>query len=279
MAMKYLVLGSAGQIGAALVKYLKSQGGVVEEFDLVNSPAQDLRIFNNQLLEEKMPGVDFVMFLAFDVGGSRYLKTYQHTVDFLSNNTLLMENTFSVLKKFRKPFIFASSQMSNMSYSPYGVLKALGEAYAKALGGLVVKFWNVYGVEHDPMKAHVITDFIFSARKNRKIDMLTDGKEQRQFLYADDCSECLSILAERYNKIPRDRELHITNFKWNSILEVAQYIAEIFPGTKVTPAVAVDEVQKDRRNEPDEFILNYWKPRISLSEGIKLVATQTETEK
>ena len=60
-----------------------------------------------------------------------------------------MENTFTMVKKFKKPFLFASSQMSNMTYSNYGILKNLGEKYSQILDGLVVKFWNVYGIEHD----------------------------------------------------------------------------------------------------------------------------------
>ena len=75
----------------------------------------------------------FVFFLAFDVGGSRYLKKYQHTFDFINNNTHLMAQAFDALNKYNKPFVFASSQMSNMSYSPYGVLKRVGELYTKSL--------------------------------------------------------------------------------------------------------------------------------------------------
>ena len=52
--MKVLVLGSAGQIGAPLVKHLKSNGHVVYEMDIVNDPHwQDLTIKNNVYLLEK----------------------------------------------------------------------------------------------------------------------------------------------------------------------------------------------------------------------------------
>jgi len=117
--MKYLVLGSAGQIGAELCKFLKNNGNEVIEFDIVNSTEEDLRI--PDVLDSIIPKVDFVMFLAFDVGGSRYLKKYQHTYEFIENNTKLTLYTFQTLKKYNKPFIFASSQMANMSYSPYGI--------------------------------------------------------------------------------------------------------------------------------------------------------------
>ena len=72
----------------------------------------------------------------------------------------MMVNAFEYIARYKKPFVFASSQMSNMSYSPYGVMKRVGELYTQSLNGLIVKFWNVYGIEKDMEKAHVITDFI-----------------------------------------------------------------------------------------------------------------------
>jgi nucleoside-diphosphate-sugar epimerase len=266
--MKYLILGSAGQIGGALTTYLKEKSEDVLEFDIVNSPDQDLRINGNILLEDKVKEADFVFFLAFDVGGSRYLSQYQNTFDFIDNNAALMLNTFRALEKYKKPFLFASSQMSNMSYSSYGRAKALGESYTNILGGLVVKFWNVYGLEHDMEKSHVITDFILKAKNTRVIDMMTDGTEERQFLHTEDCCRALVTLANEYESVPRDKELHITNFSWTNILNVANIIASHFPGTKVIPAKGKDEVQKDKRNEADTFITTYWQPAITIEEGI-----------
>lgn len=270
--MKYLVLGSSGQIGLALCKYLKMLNHDVLTFDIVDDENEDLRIRNNQLLINKIKKADFVFFLAFDVGGSRYLKTYQHSFNFLSNNSRLMEFTFEKLAEFKVPFIFASSQMSNMTYSPYGTLKSLGEFYTKALNGLIVKFWNVYGEEHDKDKTHVITDFILSAKNNKIINMMTNGEEVRQFLHADDCSECLYVLSKNYSAILREEELHVTNFEWNSILEVANIVANIYPGTIVNPAKTHDTVQLDKRNEPNNKILDYWTPKIKLAEGILQIA-------
>ena len=71
-----------------------------------------------------------------------------------------MANAFGLIEKYNKPFVFASSQMSNMSYSPYGVLKRVGELYTKSLGGLIVKFWNVYGIEKD-MTKHMLLQILF----------------------------------------------------------------------------------------------------------------------
>lgn len=265
--MKYLVLGSEGQIGMELCKFLSNEGHEVVQFDIVKNESEDLRVPN--VLDKYMHDIDFVMFLAFDVGGSRYLKKYQHTYEFIENNTKLTLNTFETIKKFNKPFIFASSQMANMSYSPYGVCKSLGEIYAKALNGLTVKFWNVYGLEYDMAKSHVITDFVLKA-KFGKMKMLTDGKEERQFLHAEDCSRALMILSQKYNEIDRESNLHITSFEWITIMEIAKIIQEEIP-CEIIPSTEIDTVQLNKRNEPDPYILNFWQPKISIKEGIKKI--------
>jgi len=275
--VKYLILGSAGQIGAPLTAFLQKQGHEVLEVDIVNSPeTQDLRQPDLEIHPEhwskKIEEADFVFFLAFDVGGSVYLSKYQHTFDFLHNNVGIMYNVFEELQRRNKPFVFASSQMSNMSYSPYGVAKAIGECYTRTLNGIVVKFWNVYGYERDLNKSHVITDFILKAQKTGVIDMMTSGQEVRQFLYAEDCARALLRVSELYSILPRDKEYHITNFQWSSVKEVADLIADMVGGgVKVVPAKAIDSVQLDKRNEPDPYILNIWQPTTSLSQGLRLV--------
>jgi nucleoside-diphosphate-sugar epimerase len=272
--MKYLVLGSSGQIGSHFCTYLeKSAGHSAIPFDLVRDPAEDLR-HNLSLLTEKMHQADFVVFLAFDVGGALYLQQYQNTYEFISNNVKLMNNAFDALRALNKPFIFASSQMANMLQSTYGILKAVGDHYAKSLNGITVKFWNVYGIEHDPKKFHVITDFIKKARRHGKIEMISSGQEERQFLYAEDCCECLHKLSLNYQSVSRDKGLHVTNFKWNKIIEVAEIIGRqmkvpIFPG-----AQAIDPTQSFKKNEPDPFILEFWRPTTSLEEGIRRVIAE-----
>jgi len=277
--MKYLVLGSSGQIGVPLCNYLKEIGHEVLTFDIANCTSEDLRIPNNPKLNQCMQECDFVFFLAWDVGGSRYLSRYQDTYDFISNNVKIIANTFEVISTHKKPFLFASSQMANMSYSTYGITKALGEKASAALNGITVKFWNVYGPEHDLEKSHVVTDFILKAKETGVIDMLTDGTEYRQLLHATDCSKCLYTLSTKYAELSRKQEYHITSFEWVSILEVAKVIASNFPGTVIKSAISKDSVQQDKRNEADPAILNYWKPEITLEDGIKDIINFMETTK
>ena len=273
--MRVTILGSSGQIGAYLTTYLRDKGHQVKEFDKNNLPAQDLTKIPNLQLRDAIYDSDFVFFLAFDVGGSHYLKKYQHTFGFLDNNARMMVNAFEYIQKYKKPFVFASSQMSNMSYSPYGVMKRVGELYTKSLNGLIVKFWNVFGIETDMEKAHVITDFIKKGFETGTIDMMTDGTEEREFLYAEDCCEALETVMQEYSAFTSDDELHITSGVSTSILEIARNIQSLFKeiGREVTvvPNESRDEVQKDARNVSDPYIKRWWRPKTSIQEGIKKV--------
>jgi len=273
--MRITILGSSGQVGAYLTEYLRKKGHEVNEFDIVNGRHHDLTEIPNPELHRLIMQSDFVFFLAFDVGGSHYLKKYQHTFKFIDNNGRMMVNVFGLLEKYNKPFVFASSQMSNMSYSPYGVMKRVGELYTKSLNGLIVKFWNVYGIEKDMEKAHVITDFIVKGFETGTIDMMTDGTEEREFLYAEDCCEALETVMQEYTAFTSDDELHITTGISTSILGIARTIQSLFKeiGKEVgiAPSPSKDEVQKDARNVPDPYIKKWWEPKTSVNDGVKKV--------
>ena len=273
--MRITILGSSGQIGAYLTEYLRDKGHDVREFDMVNGENQDMTKIPNPDLHARIATSEFVFFLAFDVGGSHYLKKYQHTFKFIDNNTRIMANVFGYLNQYKVPFVFASSQMSNMSYSPYGVMKRVGELYTKSLEGLIVKFWNVYGIEKDMEKAHVITDFIRKGFETGVIDMMTDGTEAREFLYAEDCCEALESVMENYDQLNSNDELHITTGSHTTILEVARIIQRLFSNIEkdvvIQPAESKDEVQKDARNIPDPYIKKFWRSKTSLKKGITKV--------
>jgi|TARA_E500000331_G_scaffold350595_1_gene395757 nucleoside-diphosphate-sugar epimerase len=281
--MNITILGSAGQIGAYLSDYLKDKGHNVTDVDIVNGVQYDLRVTPSTIIEKAIEGADFVFFLAFDVGGSRYLKKYQHTFEFVNNNTRMMANTFRLLGKYKKRFVFASSQMSNMSYSPYGVMKRVGELHTTALKGLTVKFWNVYGIEKDMEKAHVITDFIRKGFEEGQFEMMTDGTEERQFLYAEDCCEALETVMENYTDFKPEDPLHITSFRSETIKQVASIIKGCFAidgnyDIEIKPGLAKDSVQLDKRNEADNYILNWWVPNTTIDVGIRKVYNEMKKE-
>jgi|TARA_R110000851_G_scaffold2435_1_gene9601 nucleoside-diphosphate-sugar epimerase len=259
-----LVLGSSGVVGTALCKVLRREKYDVVEWDIKNSYTQDLsNPINNTRLREMVNKSDFVFFLAYDVGGSKYLKNITH--DFINRNVMLMMNTFNVIGN--KPCIFMSSQMQNMS-NTYGVLKLLGEHYMQSMNGISVRLWNVYGPEVVDEKSHVITDFIHMYKKNKSIHMLTDGTEKRQFLHTNDCADALICMMNNLNEILTEKKVvDLTNFEWVDIKGVANIIAH---NGNITFTDKKDTTQT-KCNEPDDFILKYWKPIINLKTGIQTI--------
>tara|TARA_B110000240_G_scaffold143511_1_gene158773 strand:+ start:1372 stop:1833 length:462 start_codon:yes stop_codon:yes gene_type:complete len=145
----------------------------------------------------------------------------------------------------------------------YGTLKYIGEHYTQKLSGLSARFWNVYGPENVSEKSHVITDMIHKFKTNGYIDLMTDGEEERQFLHTDDCARCLTIVMDNYDEIlSTTNSVDITSFESIKIKDVAKYICEDVRPTEINMNT------HDRTNEPRPFILNYWKPEITLKEGI-----------
>jgi nucleoside-diphosphate-sugar epimerase len=257
--MKILVLGSEGVIGSPLCTLLEKQNHEVVRWDIKLTNAHDLsNSLNVYRLKSVIDESDFVFFLAYDVGGAKYI--WDVDLDFVNRNNMIMINTFNLLEN--KKFIFASSTMFNMD-NVYGTLKYMGEHYTRKLGGISARFWNVYGPEEVSEKSHVITDMIHKFETKGYIDLMTDGEEERQFLHTDDCAKCLSIIMNNYDEIGENVEsVDVTSFESTRIIDVAKYICEdVRPSTKKMNT-------HDRTNEPRPFILDYWKPEISLEEGI-----------
>ena len=262
-----LILGSSGVIGLALTNFLKKRKYNVIEFDIKIHISHDLRTELGRNTLKKIindRNVDYIFFLAFDVGGSKYLNNINKEI-YIENNLLIMKNVFSEIKRI--PFVFASSQMENM-YNSYGTLKRLGEHYTNAYKQINVRFWNVYGNEDYDQKSHVITDIIYKAQNNGKINLLTNGKEKRQFLHADDCSIGLYTIMINHNDILKDKNIiHLTNFKWTTIYEVAEIVSKKYNCLIEFPETKNDTLQT-LINEPNDYFLKYWKPTISLEDGI-----------
>lgn len=279
-----LVLGSEGQIGNFLCSQIgltysdrvdkEEHGQAVWGYDIEYGPEQDLRNWANmrelkQFIKDQQ--IEFVYFLAFDVGGSQYLKKHEKTYEFLDNNMKLMQNTFDVLKDTEVPFLFASSQMSSMNHSPYGVLKRLGEFYTKTLGGINVRFWNVYGYEQDEKKFHVISDFVRMAEETGHIHIKTTGLEERQFLWVGDCVKALRTLEEQRFSINKTVDYDITSGQWINIQQVAATVADVVGEVRpvqVTVSKQRDQVQDGVKNEPNDNMFKLWKPTTTLREGI-----------
>ena len=105
--------------------------------------------------------------------------------------------------------------------------------------------------------------------------MLTDGTEERQFLYAEDCCEALETIMENYTDFKSEDPLHITSFNATTIKDVASIIMGQFrmigKEISINPGIAKDSVQMDKRNEADTYITGWWLPKTNMQDGIAKV--------
>ncbi len=258
-ATKNLVLGGSGMIGTHLCAYLSSIGEEVINLDLADG--FDLRTDDLEVYKD----VDFVWFLAWDVGGAKYLTDEKNLLNIIRNNTLICERSFSFLEKYNIPFVFASSQLADTN-NTYGITKILGEEWSRLLGGKVVKFWNVYGWEEPSERSHVIPDITVNALRNGEINLMTTGEEKRQFIFASDCVRNLVKL-----RASDAKEFDLSSGEWVSILQVAQLIASK-TGAIVTPGTI-----KGYQNIMDPtHNIEVFDTEVSIEQGVDIILEQAK---
>lgn len=260
VAEKNLVLGGAGLIGRALCNKLKSAGQEVISLDL--KTGFDLR--KDSL--EPYSNFDFVWFLAWDVGGSKYLMNPDYQQDILLNNVRICERVFDFLYRAKIRFVFTTSQLSG-SDNAYGVTKMLGDYWTYQTGGKLARLWNVYGWEPPGIRSHVIPDLVLMALKKKTIHLQTSGQEQRQFIFDADCVDALIQLRET----PDCNYADITAPPWFTIKQVAHEI-----GRQLNVPVFTDKtISYDRIVNPEKPLIG-WTPKISLEEGISRVISKAK---
>ena len=275
-AEKILILGSDGQIGKPLSRIL-GERFEVRGIDLNFGPEDDLRreeVLAGKLLRQ-LRWCDLCIFLAFDVGGAKYLSASQNRFDFIHNNVSIMENVFAALSITGKPFLFASSQLALTRESTYGRLKMVGEAYTESLDGISLRMWNVFGCEEESQKSHVVSDFIHMAKEG-VIRMRTDGTEVRQMLHVEDYAGAILALIENFEELVMARVVNVSSFQNVTVMDIAEAVQKVVnPDCKIIKGNPADDLQCRLDLFPDDSkLLYYWKPKLTLEEGVRKVAEE-----
>lgn len=255
--MNFLVLGGSGFIGNSLVIYLKKLGHEVTNLDIVQDSKNDLR----KMKIENIENFEGCFFLAWDVGGSKYLNKKENWNSQYQNNISLINNVIPQLENSKIPFLFVSSQLAGVDNSPYSITKQLAENYCRTIEHCVIaRQWNAYGViEKEDIKSHVVSDLVNSAIKNKRIELLTTGLEKRKFVHINDiCEAYLTMLTSHLGRI-----FDVTSDEYITILELAEIIgnqtgAIVVPGKEDGITPTANELPK----------MPNWNPKIALSDGI-----------
>ena len=256
-----LVMGSEGFVGRPLSQYLRSIGEEVVECDLKLGGEYDLKE-----IRVDFDGIDRVYFLAWDVGGAKYLYRKEYQLRQLDWNLKLLTNVMRQLQMSKIPFLFVSSQLAEESDTVYGVTKRLGEVWTTLLSGLQVRLWNVYGPFEKPSeRTHVVSDFVYQALTTGEIRMLTTGEEQRQFIHIQDvCKALHHVISSGVQGI-----YDVTSLKWMTIRRLADMIAD-YAEAKVIPGDRVGNttLTRIRGQVPD------WSPLVKIEDGLAVMVDE-----
>jgi nucleoside-diphosphate-sugar epimerase len=249
-----VILGGEGLIGKALDRKLSALGERTIVYDIKSG--FDLRA----RVPEEFPRSAYYWFLAWDVGGAKYIMDPKAQTDILRSNLRLCDKVFDWLATRKAEFTFTSTQMVNYP-NAYGISKGVGEYWARLLEhGLIARLWNVYDAEEPSVRSHVIPDLVQQG-SDGTIRLQTRGTERRRFLHADDCADGLIRHRETGQRLA-----DLTAGEWTSIKTVAGIIGELMrarvvPGPSEGYETLIEPVN----------LLPGWSPRISLRAGLEAV--------
>lgn len=256
---KELVLGGEGLIGTEVVSILAERGSDARSLDLKSGI--DIVTCDSGPFE----WADRIWFLAWDLGGVKYLNdpTIQH--EQFMKNCALMHRVFDMVHSLAKPCLFASSQLAGQR-NAYGTTKLLGEVWAQTLGAKVARLWNVYGWEEPGVRSHVVTDFTVAALTGGPIQCRTTGEERRRLLYKSDCAQALVQLFDG-DEVYAD----VAGERWITVRELALRIAT----ARGVEARFGDELGEEVPIDPLAPVPG-WKPSVPFEQGLQLVLRDAE---
>jgi UDP-glucuronate decarboxylase len=133
----------------------------------------------------------------------------------------------------------------------------------------IVRIFNTYGPNMHPNDGRVVSNFIVQALQDKPITIYGDGSQTRSFQYVDDLVEGMIRMMNTSDEVTGP--VNIGNPGEFTILELAQKVIEL-TGSK--SKIEFHELPEDdpMQRKPDitkaSELLNGWKPKIQLEEGL-----------
>jgi nucleoside-diphosphate-sugar epimerase len=161
--------------------------------------------------------------------------------------------------------------------SSYDESKRCTEAYlfesqrVRNLDVRVVRPFNIYGPRTRADDGRAVSNFAMQALTGRPITVYGDGTQSRSWGYIDDIIEGFERFFWR-DEFEHRGPINIGNDREIPVLEVARYVRDLVPGSRI---VHLDPVPQDPTNRrPDltlaQRLLPGWTCRISYEVGVKL---------
>jgi len=291
--IKVVVTGGAGFIGSHLVRQLLKEDYEVVVIDNLysgkkeNIPAR-AQFFNADIrnvkdIEPLFKNAKYVFHLAA-------IPSVQYSIENpAETNDVNLDGTVSVLMAAKnaqvKRVVYSASSAvygdaeklpitereSPKPKSPYALQKYASELYAKlfsemhGLETVNLRYFNVYGDGQPSVGAYasVIAKFLDLKKQNKKLTIVGDGNQTRDFVHVSDVARA-NIMAAKSNKVGRGESINIGSGKKYSVKEIAKIIGgetEFLP-PRIEPKDSLADISLA------ESLLG-WKPEITLENGLK----------
>lgn len=135
----------------------------------------------------------------------------------------------------------------------------------------VVRPFNIYGPRTRADDGRAVSNFAMQALTGRPITVHGDGTQTRSWGYIDDIMEGFERFFWR-DSFHHDGPVNIGNDREISVLEVARYVCDLVPGSRI---VHVDPMPQDPTNRcPDltvaRRLLPGWRCHIPYETGVKM---------
>lgn len=292
---KVLVTGGAGFIGSHLVDKLIQLGNHVVCIDnesakqnkefYWNNKAENYKydIKNYDLIESTFNDIDYVFHLA---ANARIQPTINNPTETIKNNINGTLNCLEAASRYGvKRFIYSSTssyygikntpplkeEMKRDCLNPYSVSKVASEDLCRVYNSLYsletvsLRYFNVYG-DRQPVRgeyAPVVGLFMEQIKSGKKMTIVGDGEQRRDFTYVGDVVWANLLAATFEDERYLGTAFNIGTGKDYSILDVASMVANLNNCAKFIPARPAEARSTLADNTKAKEVLG-WYPTISL---------------
>ncbi len=304
--MRACITGGAGFIGSNLADRLSALGAevtIVDNFfagrrefvaNALERPGVRLiegDVLDRAVLEEALEGCDWVFHLQANADVRRGL---EHPRRDLEQNTIATSNVLEAMRLqgvgrivfsstgsvYGEPEVFPTAEDAPfpVQTSLYGASKLAGEglisAYVHGYGftGLVFRFVSILGERYT--HGHVVDFYRALKRDPTRLRVLGDGRQEKSYLYVQDCLDAILAAAQRHREEPP--AIHIYNLGTDETVVVNDSIRILNAHLGLSPQI---EYVGGRRGWTGDSPLIHldtariralgWRPRLTIAQAVE----------
>ena len=298
------ITGGAGFIGSNLADRLSAQGAevvIVDDFragrrefvtDVLGRTGARLvegDVLDSEVLEDAMEGCDWVFHLQANADVRRGL---EHPRRDLKQNTIATSNVLEAMRArgvrqiafastgsvYGEPEAFPTPEDAPfpVQTSLYGASKLACEgmiaAYAAGYGftGLICRFVSILGERYT--HGHVFDFYRSLKRDPTRLRVLGDGRQEKSYLYIQDCLSAMLTAAERHSEEPG---VHVYNLGTEETLLVDDSVRIVVEHLSLSPEVEHTGGRRGWTGDSPLIHLDVgrirslgWRPRLTIRQAV-----------